>query len=381
MGILKSIQRDPKIAREVAQCVEDDRPYRLTDMKLYLTRRCNLRCVMCNAWAEETPAPAGQTQGGGRDELSAGEALAVIDQARSLGLTDLKLFGGEPMLRRDLEVIVEHAALLGVRCTLITNGTLLTKERARRLVEAGLAQLDLSLDAGDAGLHDAIRGVPGTWQRAVQGLQAVQAAARALERRVVVRINAVVMRHNYLELPKLVGQLSSLAVDEITLNPVVPQAASRRAAAPQVVLEAEDIVVYNTEVAAAIAEQAPAYRLAKSRDCLYLYGTSQQDIDCASEGRYVERLAITRCFKPWYYAVVRENGDVVGCNTVKHPAARIGTVREASLEELWHSERYRAFRAACKPPRFAGCARCCYHFALVNKQIQEALVTAASRTP
>ncbi len=375
MGLLKSIQRDPKIAHELAQCVEANRPFRLTDMKLYLTRRCNLRCIMCNAWAEE---------GDGPDELSTGEALCVIDEARSLGLTDLKLFGGEPMLRRDLEVIVEHAATLGVRCTLITNGTLLTEQRARDLVEAGLAQLDLSLDAGNAELHDTIRGVPGTWRRAMQGLQAMQAAAQALERRVVIRVNAVVMRHNYLSLPKLVGQLSSLAVDEITLNPVVPQApqsANRRAAAPQVVLEPADIAVYNAEVATAIAGQAPAYRLSKSRDCLYLYGTSQQDIARASEGRYVDRLGVACCFKPWYYAVVRENGEVVGCNTVKHPSARIGSVRAASLEELWHSERYRRFRAGCKPPRFAGCARCCYHFALVNQQIQAALVTAASRTP
>jgi radical SAM protein with 4Fe4S-binding SPASM domain len=371
MGLLKSIQRDPKIARELAQCVEDNWPYRLTDMKLYLTRRCNLRCVMCNAWAEEQD---------GHDELSAGEVLSVIDQARALGLANLKLFGGEPMLRRDLEVIVEHAAMLGVRCTLITNGTLLTGQRARRLVEAGLAQLDLSLDAGDPGLHDAIRGAPGTWRRAMQGLQAVQVAARALKRRVVIRVNAVVMRANYRGLPEMVGQLASLAVDEITLNPVVPQAASRREPAPQVVLEPADITVYNTKVAAAIAGQAPAYRLSKSRDCLYLYGTSRQDIEHASQGRYVDRLGVTCCFKPWYYVVVRENGDVVGCNTVKHPTARIGNVREASLEELWRSEKYRTFRSGCKPPRFAGCARCCYHFALVNKQIQEVLVTSASRT-
>jgi len=284
MGLLKSIQRDPRIARELAQCVEDNQPFRLTDMKLYLTRRCNLRCVMCDAWSAEPPAPAAEAQGDGHAELSTAEVLRVIDQARPLGLAILKLFGGEPMLRRDLEVIVEHAATLGIRCTLITNGTLLTEQRARRLVEAGLAQLDLSLDAGDAGLHDAIRGVPGTWRRATQGLQAVQAAAHALKRRVAIRVNAVVMRANYLGLPKLVGQLSSLAVDEITLSPVVPQAANRRETARRVVLEPADIAVYNAEVAAAIAGQAPAYRLSKSRDCLYLYGTSQQDIEHASEG-------------------------------------------------------------------------------------------------
>ena len=373
MRLLKSIQRDPKIAREFAQCVEDNRPYRLTDMKLYLTRRCNLRCVMCNAWAAE-PKPDG------RDELSTGEVLCVVDQARPLGLADLKLFGGEPMLRSDLEVIVEHAARLGIRCTLITNGTLLTEQRAQRLVEAGLAQLDLSLDAGEAALHDAIRGVPGTWLRATHGLQAMQSAAHALRRRVAIRVNAVVMRHNYLDLPKMISRLAALAVDEIVLSPVVPQAANERGTAPQYVLRREDIALYNAEIAPATAGQATPYRLSKSRDSLYLYGMSEQDIERASEGRYVDRLGVTCCFKPWYYVVVRENGDVAGCNTVKHPTAHIGNIREASLEELWGSERYRTFRADCKPPRFAGCARCCYNFALVNKQIQEALVSATART-
>jgi hypothetical protein len=64
---------------------------------------------------------------------------------------------------------------------------------------------------------------------------------------------------------------------------------------------------------------------------------------------------------------------VVGCNTVKHPLARIGNVREVSLHHLWHSEAYRAFRARCGPPQFDDCRRCCYHFALLNKQVEETL--------
>jgi len=370
MGLLKDVRRDPEVAAELARRVEDGRPYRLLDIKLYLTRRCNLRCIMCTAWAEE---------GDGRGELSTEEVMRIVAEAKPLGLANLKLFGGEPMLRRDLEAIVEHAAGLGIRCTLITNGTLLTWQRAHSLLQAGLAQLDLSLDAGDPALHDHIRGVPGTWLRAVHGLQWLQEVTQTLDRRMVIRVNTVVMRQNYQGVPKLVSFLSDLHVHEIVLNPVVAQRENQRAAAPQYLLSREEILQYNDEIVPRVLESAAAYKLSQDRDFLYLYGASEQDVENAQQGRYVDRLQVRCCFKPWYYMVVRENGDVVGCNTVKHPLARIGNVREMSVDRIWHSETYRAFRARCHPPQFAECGRCCYHFALVNKQIGDVLAKGRRR--
>jgi radical SAM protein with 4Fe4S-binding SPASM domain len=370
VGLAKSIRRDPQVAAELARCVAEGRPYRLLDLKLYLTRRCNLRCLMCNAWAQD---------GDGREELTTGEIFHLIAEARALGLAHLKLFGGEPLLRRDLEAIVGHAAGLGIRCTLITNGTLLNQQRAQALVTAGLAQLDLSLDAGDPALHDEIRGVPGTWQRAVQGLQAVQEAARRFDRRVVLRVNTVVMRHNYHDLPHLARTLSDLGVDELVLNPAVPQAANSRATAAHYLLAPPDITRYNAEIAPQVAAAANGHGLATDRERLYLYGTTERHVEDAVLGRYANRLQVGCCFKPWYYAVIRENGDVVGCNTVKHPLASIGNVRETSLDHLWHSEAYHAFRARCHPPQFDDCQRCCYHLARLNKQIEEALATGRHR--
>jgi len=360
MGLLKQIKRNPEIAREFAQCVEDNQPYRLLDIKLYLTRRCNLRCRMCNAWASQD----------GRDELSTDEVIRLVAQANPLGLVNLKLFGGEPMLRQDLEAIVAYAAGLGMRCTLITNGTLLSERRARALVEAGLAQLELSLDAGTPELHDDIRGAPGAWQRAVQGLHWVREASLELDRRVAIRVNTVVMRQNYYDLPKLVGDLAPY-VDEVVLNPAVPQEDNRRATS-RYTLQREDIVRYNNEIAPLISDRAGECRVAQSPEHLYIYGTADRDIENAAACQYVERVRAGYCFKPWYYAIVRENGDVLGCNTVKHPLSKIGNVRHATLEEIWFSEAYRTFRANCKPPQFADCSRCCYNFALLNKKLEEA---------
>jgi radical SAM protein with 4Fe4S-binding SPASM domain len=367
MGLRKSVRRDKEMARELARCVAESRPYRLLDMKVYLTRRCNLRCWMCGAWTDGH---------GGYEELSAAEVNRAVMQAKALGLVNLKLFGGEPMLRPDVEGIVEHAAGLGIRCSLTTNGTLLTEERARVLVEAGLAELDLSLDASDPALHDEIRGMPGTWTRAVRGLQWVAAHREDTQvsgRRVSIRVNAVVMRQNYEDMPRLVEMLSDLGADEIVLNPVVLQDGNPRAVASQYALSREDISHYNQEVAPWVRKADSSGRLSGGADSLYLYGTSEEDIENAARGQYVDRLRVGCCFKPWYYTVVRENGDVVGCNTVKHAMARMGNVREMTVEEIWQSEKYRAFRARCKPPQFEECSRCCYRFALLNKGIEEAL--------
>ncbi len=371
MSLVKSLKRNSDLAREFAQCVKSNRPFRLLDIKLYLTRRCNLRCAMCTAWQEQD----------GQGELGADEVARLVEQARPLGLANLKLFGGEPMLRQDLEAIVEHAAGLGVRCTLITNGSLLTERRAEALVRAGLAQLELSLDAGDPSLHDAIRGVPGTWQRAVSGVQAVQAAARSLGRRVTVRVNAVVMRQNYLDLPGLVDKAVSLGVDEIVFNPAIPQGDNERGAASEYILTRKDIIRYNGEIAPAILAHGAPYRWSVDPAFLYIYGTSDEEIGLAAQCRYVERLQIEHCFKPWYYVVVRENGAVLGCNTVKHPLGRVGNIRQKTMSEIWLSEAFQRFRAACKPPQFADCARCCYNLALVNWRLDQALAEAISSTP
>jgi radical SAM protein with 4Fe4S-binding SPASM domain len=327
---------------------------------------------MCTAWVQG---------GDGRDELGTEEAMRVIAEAKQLGLANLKLFGGEPMLRQDLEAIVEHASGLGIRCTLITNGTLLTRQRAQSLLNAGLAQLDLSLDAGDPELHDHIRGVPGTWLRAVQGLRWMQEAAQAMNQRLAIRVNAVVMRQNYQDLPRLADSLSDLVVDEIVLNPVVPQGQNQRATSSQYVLSRQEIRHYNDEIAPKMLAAAVVHKPSWDRESLYLYGTSEQDVESARQGRYADRLQIRCCFKPWYYLIVRENGDVMGCNTVKHPLARIGNVRETTLDRIWHSEAYQVFRERCHPPQFAECSRCCYRFALVNKQIGDVLTAGGRRPP
>jgi len=135
-----------------------------------LTERCNLRCAHCYLDASQRSAP----QPG---ELSLDECLRVVDELAGInpGLV-LILTGGEPLLHPHLEPIVERAAAAGMTCVLGSNGTLLRREAAERLRDAGLRGVGVSLDSTDPAAHDRLRGVPGAWQRTVDALAVLRQA-------------------------------------------------------------------------------------------------------------------------------------------------------------------------------------------------------------
>lgn len=114
-----------------------------------LTYRCPLRCPYCS-----NPKNLSDY----RQELSTEDWLRVIQQARQLGVLQLGLTGGEPLLRSDLELLVETAAELGLYTTLVTAGTLLTPERATKLKELGLDHVQISVQDSQAQENDRIAG-------------------------------------------------------------------------------------------------------------------------------------------------------------------------------------------------------------------------------
>ncbi len=121
----------------------------LTDLRLSLTDRCNLRCTYCMPQAlfgaKHRFLPR-------RDLLTFEEISRVASAAARLGVTKLRLTGGEPLLRHNLaELVTMLAAIPGIADIAMTsNGTLLSAEHALALRQAGLTRLTISLDALDA---------------------------------------------------------------------------------------------------------------------------------------------------------------------------------------------------------------------------------------
>src|ERR1700758_4580598 len=146
-----------------------------------VTKGCNLRCIHCRATATELSSPT---------DLATRNALEIIDQIAAAANPILVLSGGEPLYRSDIFQLARHATDTGLRVALATNGTLVTKDVARMIVDAGVRRVSISLDGADAATHDAFRGIPGAFDAAVRGLRNLKALGMSTQ------INMTIARHN-----------------------------------------------------------------------------------------------------------------------------------------------------------------------------------------
>jgi cyclic pyranopterin phosphate synthase len=155
---------------------------KVTGLRIAITSRCNMSCLYCHHEGEE--------QVEGSREMSTDEIVKVIRAGADLGVKKVKFTGGEPLLRTDLESILERLPE-GLDTSLTTNGTLLA-ERARSLAEAGLGRVNVSLDSLDPEVYSRITG--GTKEDHRRVLLGIDAAIEA--GLLPVKVNMVVLKEN-----------------------------------------------------------------------------------------------------------------------------------------------------------------------------------------
>jgi len=133
---------------------------------VYMTGGCNLACQHC--WI----APTYQANGGTGGHLDYDLFAIAIEEGLPLGLYNIKLTGGEPLLHPDFVRFVDLIKEKELGLTIETNGTLMTESLARYLKEKStLSHISVSLDGATAATHDPFRGVKGSFDKAVQGIR------------------------------------------------------------------------------------------------------------------------------------------------------------------------------------------------------------------
>ena len=185
-----------------------------------LTKGCNLRCIHCRASATELSSPS---------DLSTPAALDIIDQIAAVSSPILVLSGGEPLFRSDIFQLARYGTDKGLRVALATNGTLVTKQVARKIVDSGVKRVAISLDGADALTHDSFRGIPGAFDAAITGFRNLKDLGMS------VQINTTVARHNAHQLPQVLALAKLLGADGLHTFLLVPVGCGVDIAAEQMV--------------------------------------------------------------------------------------------------------------------------------------------------
>jgi len=163
-----------------------------------MTQACDLACVHCRACAKPLRHPL---------ELTTTEGEQLIDQVADLHVPVFVLSGGDPLKRPDLFTLVEYATMRGVRTSLTPSATpLLTQAAIAELQSCGLARLAVSLDGSTAEIHDAFRGIPGSYDLTLQAVRC------AHELGLPVQINTTITRRNLEDFDPMVCLLETLDI-------------------------------------------------------------------------------------------------------------------------------------------------------------------------
>lgn len=292
-----------------------------------VTLRCPLRCAHCYVDAGEREAD---------DVLSTDEAFSVIDQLRDLGSPVVILSGGEPLLRDDIFDLARYGTKKGLRMAMGTSGVLIDDGVAKDIRQAGIRQVAVSLDSADPAVHDRFRGVPGTWERAVQGI------ASCIRGGTPVQVNTTVLSPEMAAIESVIALGTGLGVTDFQVFFPVP-----------------------TGRGSAVHWLTPAVYEDLIRRILLTYRDSGLNIrpTCAPQFRRIaDTLGITNprwgrgCIAGTSYCRIFVNGDVTPC---PYLPARAGNVREMPLVRIWQESP--VFLALRDPALLSGkCGRCGY---------------------
>jgi heme b synthase len=304
-----------------------------------LTNACNLACIHCRASAIKDPAP---------DELSTAQAKHFVDE-----LVEYKpiiiLTGGEPLLRADVYDIARYASGHGLRVVLATNGTLLTPEIARKLKEAGIQRVSISIDGAKEETHDIFRGEPGAFEGAMRGIDILKKEGISFQ------INTTITKRNLAEIPRIYDLALGLGASALHIFLLVPTGRGEEIESEEIPPQEYERVLnwfYDKSKGSPIQLKstcAPHYfRIMRQR-------AKAEGIKITRETHGLE--AMTKgCLGGSGFCFVSSRGDVYPCGYLP---ALAGNIRQRPFKMVW--EKSKVFNDLRNPAMLKGkCGACEY---------------------
>ncbi len=328
-------------------------------LSLTVTNVCNLRCRMCGQWSEDGYIRQA-------DRIPPGMRLPdwkrLVDEAAAHGVSWVLVRGGEPFLFPGIIELLAYLQEKKLTTSVDTNGTML-KHFAADLAALGDLELTISVD-GPPQIHDAVRGVKGTFQRIEEGVAAIHEAEKVSGRKVTLAIAFTITPYSYLGLGDMADVARRLSIPTICLLPYYyfPEAVGLQYERELAGLGCPTFSwrgFHHEESGIDFEEFLRQFRRFKAElGAVKVYPY----IDFSEEEYRVwfqdttTPVGRTECWSLDEFLDIQPGGEANFC--VDFPDYSIGSVANATIEELWNGERAERFRERRRRNPLAVCHRC-----------------------
>jgi MoaA/NifB/PqqE/SkfB family radical SAM enzyme len=286
-----------------------------------VTRRCNYRCAGCNVWREQD-----------NEELSTEEIKRGLDVLRKLGVVEVLISGGNPLLRADIDEIIEYASRYFFT-TVYDNGSM-AAEKIDALRHANFVAI--SIDSLNPEKNDRIRGVKGAWKRAMETVEKLHREG------INVSVTPTISQANLYEIVDFTKYFLNKGIP--VWYSLYSYDATECSNSLFKIGKEEDVFLIKDRDA--MVKVCDALLEMKRKDDNVLVTTKVLE---AVKHLYLDNKRIWRCRALQNFFVINHRGEVAGCH-LHEPVASI-----FELPNLWKSEKFEALRK-----KYSECERCTY---------------------
>ena len=324
----------------------------LKDLTLEITRKCPMRCVLCSSEGGEPL----------QDEFSLSELKDIVNQAKYLGVTEISLSGGEPLVYPHVLELCEYIAELDINVSVYTCGNIfidrdhdhvsyISLSFFQKLEKAGVNKIVFSLHGSNQQVHDGITGKPNSFKNIFDSIKNVQKTNLGTE------IHFVPLRDNFRELPSIISLVKEVGLKSIHILRFVPQGRGERykdilELHPNDILELREILA----------------NLMSKSDMEIIVGAHYNCLGLDND---------TKCTAGINKAVIRPDGFVFPCVGMKRIDSFIdcNNVKDDKLEHIIdESYGFRLLKSLLADAENRSCQHCTGEYSCTNGCIAQRLV-------
>lgn len=293
-------------------------------IQINVTGRCNLECKICTNY--KFPSQI-------ENELNTEELKNIILQAARWGIKRIVFSGGEPFLRNDIfdicKFINENTQ---IDITVTTNGTIINEETARKIIDVGISNLQVSLDGASSRTHDNIRG-EGTFKRTIEAIEILN---KLNNTQLIIGLSFTVNKFNYIEMPSFLDLGRDLSVNHVLFIPFIEDNTYQH----------RNYSISNFLID---TDKIDSFRVVMNKIIDYRKKCDRPDIANFDNLLLYEKYFVGgldnhhwRCFAGFHWVQINPHGDMSMCGW------KYGDIRNGTLKKIWHSKEARRTRVKIK---------------------------------